>query len=191
MTCVAWRLLLAGFVVLALWGQPGWAASPSGSGAAPAPAGTAPAPAAPPTIESGPMPDFGTLIAGTGLAFRRPDKTKENWRVTYESGSDVIVIDCWVNPQDWKYQDGMTAKEIQFWVQLTPFYTQDVEPSTKLLRGVLEAADKESFTSYSVHTDPGSGQWSLWTNANMFLRGTTSETLGNYLTIVASAAISG
>jgi len=185
---VTGRLLLVGFVVLALRGQTVTAADPSGSPAVPAPGGTPPATASP-VAAAASLPDLATLLAGTNFAFRQPDKNKPVWRVTVESdNADVVVIDCEVETENWKYQDGTLCKQVQFLVQLTPFYTQDVEPSAKLLRTILEANDKEWFCAYALHTDPSNGQWALWTQANMFLHGASSETLSDYLTITAGVA---
>ena len=172
-------MLSIGLVCMAALSLIGWAAPAPGKTAAPAPTATVPS------------ADLPSLLQASGLAYRQPDKTRPIYHVMVESGDTVTRVLCCEDTAKWKYPDGGAVKLVHLYSSITPTYTQDNEPPAKLLRAALEENDKSWFVCYNINTDQKTGQWTLWVDSYIFLRGATPEVFKDYLVIVSMAATSG
>lgn len=140
--------------------------------------------------DSGAVPGLATLLAGD-FAYTQPDKAKPVYRVTVESKGEAFVVIASENVASWKYPDGSPVKYAGLFGTISPWYPKDVKPPVALLTKMSSDNDRNIFVHYSICTNEQTGEWALFANAHLFLKGASKEVLTDYLFLVLDSVQNG
>jgi hypothetical protein len=176
-------VLAVGLVCMVTLSLIGWAA--------PAPS----KPETPPPATTVPMPNIPTLLQANGILFTDITNKANNGPPTYramvELDDVVTVVVCVEEPGTLSFRDGSNAKCIHMYAQITPTYTQDTPPSVAFLRTALEHANNMRFVTYTLETDQDTGQWTVFLDTCLFLKGATPELFDGSLLLLVDGAVKG
>ncbi len=148
-------------------------------------------PATTPPAAAASAPTFVSLLQAANLAYTQPDKTQPSYHVMVESNGAATLVYCDEITPTWNYPDGAKVTIVHMYVQITPFYTQDIDPPAKFLRTALEEDNNNWFVFYTLSTNQKTGEWSVWIDTHIFTRGMTPEVLTDYLLILAADSAAG